>query len=275
MLTPEILLTLKIQQQLFIDPRRIALLKALAKTASLNQAAKQVGISYKTAWDAIKAINQLSPNPFVISSTGGKGGGSTRLSAYAVRFLQLYDLLTTLQHNAFSILSDDDLPLNDLLTTTAKLSLQTSARNQLYGTVTGIEMDNIAGFVTVKLSDNRTHLKVFITKASVERLKLDIDKSVLLLIKAPLIELASQKSSLQKSTLQKSTNKSENSNRITAIIENITHNNHWCEFQLKIDENLILYVSKEITEIEALNLNVGNKVTLIIDPEHIIIATLV
>ena len=50
MLSPEILLTLNLNQQLFTDPRRIALLKAIEQTGSLSQAAKQIGISYKTAW---------------------------------------------------------------------------------------------------------------------------------------------------------------------------------------------------------------------------------
>ncbi|ORF51260.1 molybdenum-dependent transcriptional regulator, partial [Gilliamella apicola] len=51
--SPDILLTLNLKQELFIDPRRIALLKAIEQTGSLSQAAKQIGLSYKTAWDAI------------------------------------------------------------------------------------------------------------------------------------------------------------------------------------------------------------------------------
>ena len=84
MLSAEILLTLNLNQQLFTDPRRIALLKAIEQTGSLSQAAKQIGISYKTAWDAINEINNLAPTPFLITATGGKNGGGTKLSAYAV-----------------------------------------------------------------------------------------------------------------------------------------------------------------------------------------------
>ncbi|KHG49547.1 transcriptional regulator ModE domain protein [Enterobacter hormaechei subsp. xiangfangensis] len=49
----EILLTLRLQQKLFADPRRIALLKQIEQTGSISQGAKNAGISYKSAWDAI------------------------------------------------------------------------------------------------------------------------------------------------------------------------------------------------------------------------------
>ena len=71
----EILLTLKLQQRLFADPRRIALLKQIDQTGSISQGAKHAGISYKSAWDANNEMNQLSEQPLVDRATGGKGGG--------------------------------------------------------------------------------------------------------------------------------------------------------------------------------------------------------
>ena len=44
----EILLTLKLQQRLFADPRRISLLKQIAQTGSISQGAKNAGISNST-----------------------------------------------------------------------------------------------------------------------------------------------------------------------------------------------------------------------------------
>lgn len=43
----EILLTLKLQQKLFADPRRISRLKHIALSGSISQGAKDAGISYK------------------------------------------------------------------------------------------------------------------------------------------------------------------------------------------------------------------------------------
>ena len=89
----EILLTLKLQQRLFADPRRIALLKQIDQTGSISQGAKHAGISYKSAWDAINEMNQLSEQPLVDRATGGKGGGGAVLTRYGQRLIQLYDLM--------------------------------------------------------------------------------------------------------------------------------------------------------------------------------------
>lgn len=112
----EILLTLKLQQKLFADPRRISLLKHIALSGSISQGAKDAGISYKSAWDAINDMNQLSEHMLVERATGGKGGGGAVLTRYGQRLIQLYDLLGQIQQKAFDVLSDDDaLPLDSLL----------------------------------------------------------------------------------------------------------------------------------------------------------------
>ena len=124
----EILLTLKLQQRLFADPRRIALLKQIDQTGSISQGAKNAGISYKSAWDAINEMNQLSEQTLVDRATGGKGGGGAVLTRYGQRLIQLYDLLAQIQQKAFDVLSDDDaLPLDSLLAAISRFSLQTSA----------------------------------------------------------------------------------------------------------------------------------------------------
>ena len=109
----EILLTLRLQQKLFADPRRIALLKQIEQTGSISQGAKNAGISYKSAWDAINDMNTLSEQPLVDRATGGKGGGGAIVTRYGQRLIQLYDLLAQIQQKAFDVLSDDDnVPLD-------------------------------------------------------------------------------------------------------------------------------------------------------------------
>ncbi|ELI2388601.1 TOBE domain-containing protein [Escherichia coli] len=160
----EILLTLKLQQKLFADPRRISLLKHIALSGSISQGAKDAGISYKSAWDAINEMNQLSEHILVERATGGKGGGGAVLTRYGQRLIQLYDLLAQIQQKAFDVLSDDDaLPLNSLLAAISRFSLQTSARNQWFGTITARDHDDIQQHVDVLLADGKTRLKVAIT----------------------------------------------------------------------------------------------------------------
>ncbi|VTP65392.1 Transcriptional regulator modE [Leclercia adecarboxylata] len=96
----EILLTLRLQQKLFADPRRIALLKQIAQTGSISQGAKNAGISYKSAWDAINEMNTLSEHPLVDRATGGKGGGGAILTRFGQRLIQLYDLLAQIQQES-------------------------------------------------------------------------------------------------------------------------------------------------------------------------------
>jgi molybdate transport repressor ModE-like protein len=62
-------------------PGRIALLAKIAECGSITQAAKAIRMSYKAAWDAIDAMNNLAGEPLVERLAGGKGGGGTRLTA--------------------------------------------------------------------------------------------------------------------------------------------------------------------------------------------------
>lgn len=62
----------------FFGPGPVELLEHISETGSINQAAKQMGMSYKKAWELINNLNSMASQPLVITSTGGeKGGGST------------------------------------------------------------------------------------------------------------------------------------------------------------------------------------------------------
>ena len=50
--------------------KRVALLAEIARAGSITQAAKAVGLSYKGAWDAIDAMNNLAGAPLVERSPG-------------------------------------------------------------------------------------------------------------------------------------------------------------------------------------------------------------
>jgi molybdate transport system regulatory protein len=61
----------------FFGPGPAELLEGIDKTGSINQAAKQMGMSYKKAWEMISRLNSQSGKPLVIQHAGGeKGGGS-------------------------------------------------------------------------------------------------------------------------------------------------------------------------------------------------------
>ena len=57
-----------------VGAERIALLQAVAELGSISAAAKQVGLSYKGAWDGVQALNNLFDGPLVAAQPGGRQG---------------------------------------------------------------------------------------------------------------------------------------------------------------------------------------------------------
>ncbi len=64
----------------FIGKGRVELLEKIGKTGSIAKAARDMGMSYKAAWDAVDIMNKLSSKPLVIKKSGGKDGGGTTLT---------------------------------------------------------------------------------------------------------------------------------------------------------------------------------------------------
>jgi len=258
----EILLTLKLQQRLFADPRRISLLKQIAQTGSISQGAKNAGISYKSAWDAINEMNQLSEHSLVDRATGGKGGGGAVLTRYGQRLIQLYDLLAQIQQKAFDVLSDDDaLPLDSLLAAISRFSLQTSARNQWFGTVTRRDHQQVQQHVDILLADGSTRLKVAITAQSGERLGLDEGKEVLVLLKAPWVNVTRDPAVA-----------AEADNQLACRISHIERGTEQCEVLMTLPDGQSLCATLPLNE--AQTLEEGADVTAFFNADRIIIATL-
>jgi molybdate transport system regulatory protein len=61
----------------FFGPGRLQLLENIMSTGSISQAAKQMGMSYKKAWDMVNSINQQTQKPIVMTHAGGEKGGGT------------------------------------------------------------------------------------------------------------------------------------------------------------------------------------------------------
>src|SRR5205823_6401018 len=63
-----------------VGPERIALLEAIGALGSIRAAAAQAGLSYKGAWDAVQALNNLFDAPLVAARPGGAQGGAAELT---------------------------------------------------------------------------------------------------------------------------------------------------------------------------------------------------
>src|SRR5271169_4443007 len=69
------------------------LLEAIDKHGSINQAAKEIKISYRKAWGYIKAMEERLGFKLIEHQTGGKNGGGATLTEEAKKFLKKYEEL--------------------------------------------------------------------------------------------------------------------------------------------------------------------------------------
>lgn len=166
-----------------IGGKRIALLEQIAATGSITAAARAVGLSYKGAWDAIHAMNNLSDAALVIGTTGGAGGGGSHLSARGEQLVRVYRAAAEEQARFLARLNRRVDLLGDDINLMGRLALQTSARNQLYGEVVSVSGKGVNADVVIELGGG-TRMTATITHASADNLALETGTAVAALIKA-------------------------------------------------------------------------------------------
>jgi molybdate transport system regulatory protein len=74
---PHLKATLRIvnDDEPIFGPGRLQLLEHIEQTGSINQAAKNMGMSYKKAWQMISSMNEHAQKPLILTQTGGNSGG--------------------------------------------------------------------------------------------------------------------------------------------------------------------------------------------------------
>jgi molybdate transport system regulatory protein len=69
---------------------RVELLERIKDSGSIRQAALQMKMSYKQAWDMINHMNEHFGEALVISRRGGKGGGNAVVTAHGLQVIEQY-----------------------------------------------------------------------------------------------------------------------------------------------------------------------------------------
>lgn len=64
----------------FLGIGKIWLLENIQKTGSITNAAKEMKMAYRQAWQLVQEMNQRAESPLVEKLLGGKGGGGARLT---------------------------------------------------------------------------------------------------------------------------------------------------------------------------------------------------
>ena len=167
---------------------RVQLLGAIGECGSITQAAKLVKMSYKAAWDAIDAMNNLAGEPLVERLTGGKGGGGTRLTPRGRQLVDNFQVIEREHARYLQQLESQAEGIADDLLLIRRMAMKTTARNQFLGKVTQLTTGAVNDEVTLTLPGGQQIVAV-VTQGSSASLGLAPGVEAFALIKASSIIL--------------------------------------------------------------------------------------
>ncbi|MFD1912743.1 winged helix-turn-helix domain-containing protein [Halodurantibacterium flavum] len=73
-----------------IGPGKADLLERIDRCGSIAAAGREMGMSYKRAWELVGTLNAMFRSPVVESTRGGPNGGGAALTEAGREVLQLY-----------------------------------------------------------------------------------------------------------------------------------------------------------------------------------------
>jgi molybdate transport system regulatory protein len=84
---------LESESERFFGPGPMELLERIADTGSISNAAKEMNMSYKKAWELINHLNTQTSSPVVVPHAGGEKGGGSTLTPEALELIKYYKAL--------------------------------------------------------------------------------------------------------------------------------------------------------------------------------------
>ena len=73
-----------------IGPGKITLMESIISCGSISSAAKTMGMSYRKAWKLVNEINNASKAKIILTNTGGKGAGRTKVSPDGISLIKAF-----------------------------------------------------------------------------------------------------------------------------------------------------------------------------------------
>jgi len=68
-----------------MGPGKAELIERIAQSGSISAAARDMGMSYRRAWQLVEALNATYRQPVVITAIGGQRGGGATVTPYGRR----------------------------------------------------------------------------------------------------------------------------------------------------------------------------------------------
>jgi molybdate transport system regulatory protein len=174
--------------RLLIGRERIALLESVIEHKSITKAAEISGFSYKTAWDAVNAINNLLPRPAFVTRTGGSHGGGAEVTEEGRRLITAFRRLEEKLAAISAAISEEGLEKEqDLLF--LGIGLKLSVRNALFCKVVKISPAPVNIEVKLEVSPG-IMITAAVTNASADELKLMPGRCCIAMVNAASVLLA-------------------------------------------------------------------------------------
>ena len=181
--------------------KRIEILRLIGQSGAISQAAREAGVSYKGAWQAIDTLTNLAGVALVERAVGGAGGGGASLSGAGVQLLAAAGQLEQARNQVLARLQQSagagaGLGANaGALPALNQLSVRTSMRNLLPCQVQSLKLTGQIVQVTLAFAQSTSAgapatavpgmlLVSRITRESAELLALQPGLAVLALCKA-------------------------------------------------------------------------------------------
>jgi len=238
---------------------RVALVEAVAELGSITAAAQRLGISYRGAWEAIQALNNLFDTPLIEASPGGKAGGVAAVTARGKQVVTAFRRVQ-IEIDAAVAKLDGSLggePARDLFWS---LGMRTSARNALRGVIAEVSAGEVNCEVTLRLGEG-VDITAILTKRSVEDLQLSPGKAAIALIKSSFVILA-------KGDNLRTSARNQIAGRVSSREDGAVNS----EIGVDIGGGKTLTATITLESAKALAIAVGDPVIALIKAPHVILA---
>jgi molybdate transport system regulatory protein len=240
--------------------RRITLLESVESECSIELAAELAGLNYRTAVAELDSMNNLSDRPLLIRVTGGSSRGNGYLTEHGRRAIRLYRQIEQAQQRIFRRMEADFHDFRQLNELLRAITMKTSARNQLRGTISHIQRGAVNADVVVDLGDG-VDIFANITNDAVDDLTLAPGRDATALIKSSFV-LLSPDANVRISAR----------NRLRGTIASIIPGAVNCEVRLQLNGGRVIVAIITNDSLRELDLAEGSECTALIKASHVLIA---
>lgn len=87
---PGLMLRILAEDHPAMGPGKAQLVELIDATGSISAAAREIGMSYRRAWQLVDALNASFREPVVVTAIGGKRGGGAVITAFGRELIKRF-----------------------------------------------------------------------------------------------------------------------------------------------------------------------------------------